>query len=94
MLNSAALKSGDSQERCRVQPADDRRPVGESDRHTRRHRHPIDTLTISAGGQTMPSAHTYALDRTSPAGTTPPKGITVEPSKGALSSAFPLGPQG
>ncbi len=52
-----------------------------------------DDLTIHAGGQTLPSAHTYALDPTTLEGVTPPKGISVEPSKGALSSTFPIGPK-
>ncbi len=43
--------------------------------------------------QALPSNHTYALDRTSLKGTTASKGTTVEPSKGALSSAFPIGPK-
>jgi hypothetical protein len=51
-----------------------------------------DDLTIHAGSQTLPSDHTYALDRTTLEGVTPPPGISVEPSRGALSSAFPIGP--
>lgn len=52
-----------------------------------------DNLTIHAGTQTLPSDHTYALDRTTMDGVPPPAGITVEPSVGALSSAFPIGPK-
>lgn len=52
-----------------------------------------DDLTIHAGSQTLPSDHTYALNRTTLEGVTPPPGITVEPSRGALSSTFPIGPQ-
>jgi hypothetical protein len=50
-----------------------------------------DSLAVHAGGQTLPSSHTYALNRTTLDGATAPAGITVEPSKGALSSAFPIG---
>jgi Porin PorA len=50
-----------------------------------------DDLTIHAGAQTLPSDHTYALDRTTLDGVAPPNGIAVEPSVGALSSAFPIG---
>src|SRR5207245_5587820 len=49
-------------------------------------------LTIPSGNQTLPSHHNYALDRTTLEGVTPPPGISVEPSRGALSSAFPIGP--
>src|ERR1700736_459451 len=52
-----------------------------------------DNLTVHAGSETLPSPHTYTLDRTSLNGVTPPKGVTVEPSKGALSSTFPIGPK-
>jgi hypothetical protein len=52
-----------------------------------------DSLTINAGGQALPSAHTYALDRSSLAGAARPAGTSVEPSQGALSSAFPIGPK-
>jgi hypothetical protein len=52
-----------------------------------------DDLTIHAGSQTLPSDHPYALDRTTMEGVAPPKGIAVEPSAGALSSAFPIGPK-
>jgi hypothetical protein len=52
-----------------------------------------DDLTIHAGAQALPSDHTYALDRTTLEGVTPPAGIAVEPSVGALSSAFPIGPK-
>jgi uncharacterized membrane protein len=52
-----------------------------------------DNLTVHAGGQTLPSPHTYALDRTSLKGVAPPKGVSVEPSNGSLSSTFPIGPK-
>jgi uncharacterized membrane protein len=52
-----------------------------------------DNLTVHAGSQTLPSPHTYALDRTSLKGVTPPKGVSVEPSNGSLSSTFPIGPK-
>jgi Porin PorA len=51
-----------------------------------------DDLTIHAGSQTLPSDHTYALNRTTLEGVTPPAGVSVEPSVGALSSMFPIGP--
>ena len=51
-----------------------------------------DDLTIHAGSQTLPSDHTYALNRSTLEGTTPPAGVSVEPSAGALSSMFPIGP--
>ena len=51
-----------------------------------------DALTVHAGGQDLVSAHTFALDRSSMEGVTPPDSIAVEPSTGALSSAFPIGP--
>jgi Porin PorA len=51
-----------------------------------------DDLTIHAGSQTLPSDHTYALNRTTMEGATPPAGVSVEPSVGALSSMFPIGP--
>jgi hypothetical protein len=50
-----------------------------------------DSLALHAGGQTQPSTHTYALDRSSMEGATPLAGTSVEPSRGALSSAFPIG---
>jgi uncharacterized membrane protein len=52
-----------------------------------------DDPTIHAGSQTLPSDHTYALDRTTLEGVTPPAGVSVEPSVGALSSTFPIGPE-
>jgi hypothetical protein len=52
-----------------------------------------DDLAIHAGPQTLPSDHTYAVDRTTLEGVAPPAGIAVEPSVGALSSAFPIGPK-
>jgi hypothetical protein len=52
-----------------------------------------DSVTVHAGGLSEPSAHVYALDRTSMKGAAPPGGISVEPSRGALSSAFPINPK-
>jgi hypothetical protein len=52
-----------------------------------------DNLTINAGGQKLPSDHTYALDRTTQAGARPIDAAAVEPSLGALSSTFPIGPK-
>ncbi|MGW4549333.1 porin PorA family protein [Streptomyces violaceorubidus] len=48
-----------------------------------------DTMTVRVGEQTLPSSKTYAVDRESRRGTSPPAGTTVEPSLGALTSAFP-----
>ncbi|MFF3484336.1 porin PorA family protein [Streptomyces sp. NPDC002701] len=48
-----------------------------------------DTMTIRLGKQSLPSSTTYALDRRSRQGTAPPASARVEPSLGALSSAFP-----
>src|SRR5690349_21421167 len=43
-----------------------------------------DDLTIHAGSQTLPSDHTYALNRTTLEGVAPPAGVSVDPSVGAL----------
>src|SRR5258707_2637260 len=51
-----------------------------------------DDLTIHAGSQTLPSDHTYALNRSTLEGVTPPAGASVEPSIGALSSMYPIRP--
>src|ERR1700758_1137219 len=51
-----------------------------------------DDLTVHAGSQTLPSDHTYALNRTTLEGVTPPVGVSAEPSVSALSSLFPIGP--
>ncbi|MFI1757923.1 porin PorA family protein [Streptomyces sp. NPDC020571] len=48
-----------------------------------------DFLTVHAGEQSLPSSKTYAVDRTSREGASPPASTSVEPSQGALSSAFP-----
>ena len=50
-----------------------------------------DDLTIHAGSETLPSDHTYALNRSTLEGVAPPAGVSVEPSVGALSSMFPIG---
>ncbi len=93
MLNARALQSGDTKH---VIAANVPMTVDRRLKVTSIHGDTAivsDDLTIHAGGQTLPSAHTYALDRTTLEGVTPPKGISVEPSKGALSSTFPIGPK-
>jgi hypothetical protein len=93
LLNSSALQSGDTKNviAANVPTTVDRRV-----KVTGVHGDTAivsDDLTIHAGSQTLPSDHTYALDRTTLEGVTPPPGIAVEPSRGALSSTFPIGPQ-
>ena len=93
LLNSSALQSGDTKNviAANVPTTVDRRL-----KVTSVHGDTAivsDDLTIHAGSQTLPSDHTYALDRTTLEGVTPPPGIAVEPSVGALSSMFPIGPQ-
>ena len=92
LLNSSALQSGDTKNviAANVPTTVDRRL-----KVTSIHGDTAivsDDLIIHAGSQTLPSDHTYALDRTTLEGVTPPPGISVEPSVGALSSAFPIGP--
>ncbi|MGA5884680.1 porin PorA family protein [Streptomyces cellulosae] len=48
-----------------------------------------DVMTVHVGKQTLPSSKTYAVDRQSREGTTPPASTAAEPSRGALRSAFP-----
>ncbi|MFB6772653.1 porin PorA family protein [Streptomyces sp. NPDC056337] len=48
-----------------------------------------DTMTVRAGEQSSPSAKTYAVDRASRKGVSPPASTSAENSRGALSSAFP-----
>ncbi|MFD7769245.1 porin PorA family protein [Streptomyces sp. NPDC059787] len=48
-----------------------------------------DVMTVHAGEQSLPSPKTYAIDRKSRKGTSPPASTPAEPSRGALSSAFP-----
>ncbi|MEU8654212.1 porin PorA family protein [Streptomyces sp. NPDC048737] len=48
-----------------------------------------DATTIHLGKQSLSSAKAYALDRETRRGTSPPASKSVEPSRGALSSAFP-----
>jgi len=93
LLNSSALQSGDTKNviATNVPTAVDRRV-----KVTSIHGDTAivsDDLTIHAGSQTLTSDHTYALDRTTLEGVTPPPGISVEPSVGALSSTFPIGPE-
>jgi hypothetical protein len=92
LLNSAALQSGDTRHviASNVPITVDRRV-----KVTSVHGGTAivaDDLTIHAGAETLPSDHPYALDRTTLEGVAPPAGIAVEPSAGALSSAFPIGP--
>jgi hypothetical protein len=91
LLNTAALQSGDVAHliNANVPLTVDRRV-----RVTATHGDTgvvSDVLTLHVGGQTQVSPHIYALDRTTLNGTTAPAGTAVEPSKGALSSAFPVG---
>ena len=93
LLNSSALQSGDTKNviAANVPTTVDRRL-----KVTSIHGDTAivsDELTIHAGSKTLPSDHVYALDRTTLEGITPPPGIAVEPSVGALSSAFPIGPE-
>jgi hypothetical protein len=93
LLNAAALKAGDTKH---VIAADVPMTVDRRVKVTSTHGDTAivtDSLTIDAGGHALPSAHTYALDRSSLAGATPPAATSVEPSKGAVSSAFPIGPK-
>jgi hypothetical protein len=89
MLNSAALQSGDT-----AHAIDSNVPIT-IDRRIRATSTHGDTaiindlLTIHANKQDLASSHSYAIDRNDMYGSTPPAGTTVEPSKGALSSAFP-----
>jgi Porin PorA len=93
LLNSSALQSGDTKN---VIASNVPTTVDRQLKVTSTHADVAivtDDLSIHAGGQTLPSDHTYALNRTSLKGATPPEGVAVEPSKGALSSAFPIGPK-
>ncbi len=93
LLNSSALQSGDTKN---VIVANVPTTVDRRVKVTSIHGDTAivsDDLTIHAGSQTLPSDHTYALDRTTLEGVTPPPGISVEPSVGALSSTFPIGPE-
>jgi hypothetical protein len=93
LLNAAALQSGDTKH---VLAANVPMTVDRRVKVTSTHGDTAivtDSLTINAGGQALPSAHTYALDRSSLAGAARPAGTSVEPSQGALSSAFPIGPK-
>jgi hypothetical protein len=93
LLNAAALQSGDTKHviAANVPMTVDRRVKVTSTRGDSAI--VTDSLTIDAGGQVLPSVHTYALDRSSLTGAAPPAGTSVEPSRGALSSAFPIGPK-
>jgi hypothetical protein len=93
MLNSSALLSGDTKHviAANVPTTVDRRLKVTSVQGDTAI--VSDDLAIHAGSQTLPSDHTYALDRTTLEGVTPTKGISAEPSEGALSSTFPIGPK-
>jgi hypothetical protein len=89
MLNSAALQSGDTAHaiNSNVPITIDRRL-----RVTSTHGDTAvikDLLTVHANKQALASTHTYAIDRKDFRGVRAPSGTTVEPSEGALSSAFP-----
>ncbi|GAA2571741.1 MULTISPECIES: porin PorA family protein [Streptomyces] len=89
MLDSAALRSGDTADALKsgIPVTVDRRV-----RVTSTHGDTAvlqDVMTVRVGGQTLPSSKTYAVDRESREGTSPPASTAVEPSRGALSSAFP-----
>ena len=93
LLNSAALQSGDT---SHVIASNVPITVDRQVKVTSVHGGTAivaDDLTIHAGSQTLPSDHSYALDRTTLEGVAPPTGVAVEPSAGALSSAFPIGPK-
>ena len=93
MLNGTALQAGDT---AHVMAANVPITVDRRVKVTSTHGDTAivsDTLVIHAGSQTLPISHTFALDRTSLQGVIPPKGTTVEPSQGALSSTFPLSPK-
>jgi Porin PorA len=92
LLNSAALQSGDT---AHVIASNVPITVDRQVKVTSVHGSTAivaDDLTIHAGAETLPNDHTYALNRTTLEGVAPPAGIAVEPSAGALSSAFPIGP--
>ncbi|MGV9915196.1 porin PorA family protein [Streptomyces tendae] len=91
LLDSKALQSGDTAHALRsgVPVTVDRRI-----RVTSTHGDTAvleDTMTVHAGEQSLPSSKTYAIDRGSRKGTSPPASTPAEPSRGALSSAFPPG---
>ncbi|MET8665788.1 porin PorA family protein [Streptomyces tendae] len=91
LLDSKALQSGDTAHALRsgVPVTVDRRI-----RVTSTHGDTAvleDTMTVHAGEQSLPSSTTYAIDRGSRKGTSPPASTPAEPSRGALSSAFPPG---
>ncbi|MEV8539592.1 porin PorA family protein [Streptomyces sp. NPDC051572] len=89
MLNSEALQSGDVAHaiNSNVPITVDRRL-----RVTSTHGDTAiikDFLTVHASKQALSSSHAYAINRKNMKGSKPPSGTSVEPSKGALSSAFP-----
>jgi cytoskeletal protein RodZ len=93
LLNASALRSGDTKDVIATNvPITVDREVKVTSVHGGT-AIVADDLTIHAGTETLPSDHTYALDRTTLEGVAPPAGIAVEPSVGALSSAFPIGPK-
>jgi hypothetical protein len=93
LLNSAALQSGDISHsiESNVPTTVDRQVKVLSTHGTTAILK--DSLNIHAGSQNIVDAHTYALNRTSLKGVKSSNGTAVEPSTGALSSAFPIGPK-
>ncbi|MFG3109421.1 porin PorA family protein [Streptomyces tendae] len=91
LLDSKALQSGDTAHALRsgVPVTVDRRIRVESTHGDTAVLE--DTMTVHAGEQSLPSSKTYAIDRGSRKGTSPPASTPAEPSRGALSSAFPPG---
>ncbi|MFC9285421.1 porin PorA family protein [Streptomyces sp. NPDC057052] len=89
MLDGKALRSGDTAHALRpaIPVTADRRV-----RVTSTHGDTAvieDTMTVHAGEQSLPSSKTYAIDRASRKGASPPASTSAENSRGALSSAFP-----
>src|SRR5258708_17062407 len=77
LLNSSALQSGDTKNVIATNvPTTVDRQLQVTSVHGDTAIVP-DDLTIHAGSQTLPSDHTYALDRTTREGVTPPPGIAV-----------------
>ncbi|WTB92791.1 porin PorA family protein [Streptomyces cellulosae] len=89
MLDAEALQSGDTANALRTDipvTVDRRVRVTSTHGDTAVLR---DVMTVHVGQQTLPSSKTYAVDRRSREGTTPPASTAAEPPRGALSSAFP-----
>jgi hypothetical protein len=93
LLNSAALQSGDTSHALasNIPTTVDRQIKVLSTHGTTAVLK--DGLNIHAGSQNIIDAHTYAINRTSLKGVKSLNGTAAEPSPGALSSAFPIGPK-